>query len=129
MDELKAAEIDVILHGVNAMQKTAWSVNTDILNLINEMFELGVEWCPSIPPRWNEPELNSDDFQLETKQQWAAFYKEKNRIEASNRESSAKRISFNSTMEAAEEFSEFDEFFFGYNLDFRGRIYAVSAYN
>ena len=129
MDELKSSEIDVILHGVNAMQKTAWSVNTDILNLINEMFELGVEWCPSIPPRWNETEINSDDFQLETKQQWAAFYKEKNRIEASNRESAAKRISFNSTMEAAEEFSEYDEFFFGYNLDFRGRIYAVSAYN
>jgi len=129
MDELKHADIDVVLHGVNAMQRTAWSVNKDILNLVNELWDAGVEWCPSIPPRWNETEILAEDFELESKQQWAAFYKEKNRIDAANRESAAKRISFSSTMATAEEFSEFDEFFFGYNLDFRGRVYAVSAYN
>jgi|TARA_R110002074_G_scaffold144049_5_gene291483 DNA-directed RNA polymerase len=129
MADLKHTNIDVVLHAVNAMQRTAWSVNKDILNLVNEMWDNGVEWCDSIPPRFNEEPAKEEDFELETKQQWAAYYKEKNRIEASNRESAAKRIAFSSTMSTAQEFSEYDEFFFGYNLDFRGRVYAVSAYN
>jgi len=129
MDELRHTDIDVVLHSINAMQHTAWSVNKDILNLVNEMWDNGVEWCDSIPPRFNEPEINADNFELETKQQWAAFYKEKNRIDAANRESAAKRIAYSSTIATAQEFSEFDEFYFGYNLDFRSRVYAISQYN
>ena len=129
LEELKNCDIDVVLHSVNAMQRTPWAVNKDVLNLINELWDNGVEWCPSVPARYNETELNQDDFELETKQQWAAFYKEKNRIDASNRESAAKRIAFNCTITTAEEFAQHEEFYFGYNLDFRGRVYAVTAYN
>ncbi len=129
LEELKSCEIDVVLHSVNAMQATPWAVNKDILNLINELWDNGIEWCPSIPTRFNETELSEDDFELETKQQWAAFYKEKNRIDAANRESAAKRIAFTTMLTTAEEYAAFDEFFFGYCLDFRGRVYAVGSYN
>ena len=59
----------------------------------------------------------------------ATFFKERARVQASNREHKAKRIAFATTMDTATEYSEYDEFFFGYNLDFRGRVYAVCAYN
>ena len=129
LEDLKHQNIDIVLHAVNAMQHTAWAVNKDMLNLANELFDSGVEWCPSIPAKYNEPELDPDHQTCETKEEWAAFYKEKNRIEAGNRETGSKRIAFSSSMVIAEEFSEYNEFFFGYNLDFRGRVYSVSSYS
>ncbi len=128
-EELENADIEIILHSVNSMQKTAWQVNKPLLKIINDLWDAGVEWCPSIPHRYNEPEPDMEDHDMENEQVRAAFYKERARVQSANREYKAKRISFASTMDAAQEYSEYDEFFFGYNLDFRGRVYAVCAYN
>lgn len=128
-EELKHADMDVVLAGVNAMQNTAWSVNKPILELITEFWEAGIEWCDSIPQRYNEEEPTADDYPMNTKEEKAAFYQELNRVRAGNREFNAKRISFLSLLDTATEFSQYKEFYFGYNLDFRGRVYSVSSYN
>jgi DNA-directed RNA polymerase len=41
----------------------------------------------------------------------------------------SKRFAFVSMTDTAQEFSQYDEFYFGMQLDFRGRVYSVSSYN
>jgi DNA-directed RNA polymerase len=129
-DELKHCDIDLLMYSVNAMQKTAWTVNKPILKLMTEMKELGIEWCPSLPSGVKElpptPLQNFDEATIEEK---AAFAQERNRIDVGNRVMDSKSFAFNSFLATAAEFSQYDEFYFGYQLDFRGRVYSVSSYN
>ena len=128
-EELENADMEIVLHAVNSMQRTAWSVNKPILKVINDLWDAGVEWCPSIPAKYNEEEPNRDEYDMDCEQSRASYFKERARVQAANRENAAKRIAFATTMDTASEYSQYPEFYFGYNLDFRGRVYAVSAYN
>lgn len=129
-EELKHADMDVVLHSLNAMQRTAWQVNPDIYPLLQEMYSAGIEWVKSIPSLYNEPLPEyPEDYDDYTKEQRAAFVQERFRIQTLNDENKSKRIAYASMMDAAEEFKDYDQFYFGYNLDFRGRVYAVSGYN
>jgi len=129
-DELKNSDIDVVLYAVNAMQKTAWSVNKPILKLMNEMYENQVKWCSSIPTMEKEPQpAPLKSFDEATRQEKAAFAQERNRVDVGNRVMDSKKFAFTSMLKTASEFSQYDEFFFGYQLDFRGRVYSVSSYN
>jgi len=129
-EELKHTEMDLVLDSVNAIQKTAWSVNKPILKLLTEMWEAGVEWCPSIPSRYNEeepPHLENYDEASITER--AAYAQERNRVRVTNRENMSKRFAYVAMVDTATEFSQYDEFYFGMQLDFRGRVYSVSPYN
>lgn len=129
-EELRNTDIDVVLAGVNAMQRTAWTINQPILNLINELWEAGAQWCPSIPSRYNEEEpAPLEDYENATVQEKAAHVSELMRVRVANREARAKRISFNAMLDVALEYQNYPEFYIGYNLDFRGRVYAVPAFN
>ncbi len=128
--ELKHADMDVVLHSVNAMQRTAWQVNSDMYNIVEEMFMNGLDWCPSIPPAHNEPRYRwPENYDALTKDERAACAQERHRIEVSNRENESKRAAMRSMLSTAEEFKDAAQFYLGYNLDFRGRVYSVSSFN
>jgi len=129
-DELKHCDIELLMYSVNAMQQTAWSVNKPILKLMNEMYENQVKWCGSIPATEPEPKPEPlKSFNEATIEEKAAFAQERNRVDVGNRVMDSKRVAFTSMLDTAKEFSQYDEFFFGYQLDFRGRVYSVSSYN
>ena len=126
-EELRNTDIDVVLHAVNSMQKTAWSINKPMLELVTELWESGAEWCPSIPNKFNENPPEMIDYEISTIEQKAAYISDCNRVRVSNREQKAKRIAFTSLLDLADEYKDFDAWYLGYNLDFRGRIYSVSG--
>jgi DNA-directed RNA polymerase len=129
-EDLKHADMDVVLYAVNAIQKTAWSVNKPILKLLTEMWEAGVEWCPSIPSRYNEDDpLPLENYEEASIVERAAYAQERNRVRVTNRENMSKRFAYVALVDTATEFAQYDEFYFGMQLDFRGRVYSVSSYN
>ena len=129
-EELKSADMDVVLHSVNAMQQTAWAVNKDMHDLVGEMYFNGVKWCPSIPSVTSEPRVPfPDNYNELTKEERAVLAQERYRIDSANRENESRRAAFVAMYNTADEFKEYDAFYFGYNLDFRGRVYAVSSFN
>jgi len=126
--ELRNSDIDVVLHAVNAMQKTAWSINKPMLSLVKELWDAQVTWCPSIPRRTAEAKPEYRDITELTVQEKAIYWGEIHRVEVSNREDKSKRAAFSALLELADEYKDFDAWYLGYNLDFRGRIYSVSGF-
>ena len=129
-DELKHTDMDIVLYSLNAMQGTAWRINKPILKLITEMWEAGIDWCPSIPTRYNEEEPEKlEDFDNASIQEKATYAQERSRVRTANREAMSKRLAYVSMMDTATEFSEHEEFFFPMQMDFRGRCYSVSSFS
>jgi DNA-directed RNA polymerase len=129
-EELRNSDIDVVLHAVNAMQKTAWRINTPMVELITELYENEVGWCSSIPAKHAEDApARLEDYASATIEEKAAYIQEANRVKVSNREARSKRFSFSFILDTANAYAEYPAFWLPYNLDFRGRIYSVSAFN
>ena len=129
-EELKHTDMDVVLYSLNAMQGTAWTINKPILKLITEMWEAGIDWCPSIPARYNEEEPEKlEDYDNASIQERAAYAQERSRVRVANREEMSKRLAYVSMMDTATEFSEHEEFYFPMQMDFRGRCYSVSSFS
>ena len=94
--------MDVVLYSINAMQGTAWSVNKPILKLLTDMWEAGVDWCPSIPSRHNQEEPEKlEDYDNASIQERAAYAQERNNVRIANREEMSKRFAFVSMTDTA----------------------------
>ena len=130
-DRLKAlyenAKMPKVYQTVNALQHTEWQINNDVLNVMNNLWESGstLGGIPSkadleLPPK----PLDMND--AEAFKQWKrdASAAHRNHIEATSA-----RIAFSMTIDVATRFSSFKRIFMPYQVDFRGRIYAVPQLN
>jgi len=127
---------DPVLHriAINKLQKTPWKINTKVLKVQREVYEKGLSiGMPSnemiTPPEFPEhlkdiDKENYTDLQKEELTLW------KERAKAAyGRENQRKGqvLSYIRSSKLALELSEWDEFYFAYNCDFRGRIYCTTA--
>lgn len=118
-----------VYSAVNTIQNTAWKINKKVLAVINEIIrweECPVGKVPSMNP--NKPtqvteEEVADPILLKAwKRNASAIYrKEKARV--------SRRMSMEFMVEQANKFSAFKAIWFPYNMDWRGRVYAVSMFN
>ena len=135
LERYRDVEMPEVYKAINLIQETAWKINTDVLAVVNQV----VNWdnCPvsEIPsinkapkPVMPEDYLNEDgtvkdaDKVKNWKREAAAIYrKEKAR--------QSKRLSLEFALEQANKFSKYDAIYFPYNLDWRGRVYAIPMFN
>lgn len=119
---------------VNKMQRTAWSINHDVLKVQSIIHEksLGIG-MPSNqvikPPVFPEHLSEIPKDQLSERQQleirdWklmakVAYGREKQR--------KGQILAYMQTYKLAKELSSWDKFYFVYNCDFRGRIYCATT--
>lgn len=128
LDELKNTDMPIIYDAVNALQRTAWQVNSGVLEVMEQLWEGGSE-IAGIPPRDGiqvPPVPHDIDTNEEAKKEW--------RIQAAkthlqNLSLLGQRIGFNMALGLARRYEKFRKLFFPYQLDFRGRIYAVPHLN
>lgn len=126
-EELSNTDIPVVLHAVNAMQRTPMRINMIMLNLIDDFWQSGVTWCPSIPAEYGEPTPPREDITDWPADKRAEYWSNFHRVEVNNRENASKRASFYAGLKLAHEYKDFSQIFFGYQLDFRGRIYPING--
>ncbi|MGL5567195.1 MAG: DNA-directed RNA polymerase, partial [Plesiomonas sp.] len=122
-------EMPQVYSAINIIQNTAWKINPDVLRVVNEI----VHWdnCPveDVPsadamPKPKCPEEIAADPELlkKWKRNAAGLYrKEKAR--------QSRRLSLEFALEQANKFADYDAIWFPYNMDWRGRVYAVSMFN
>lgn len=122
------------INAVNKIQQTKWQINTDILRVVDHVFKHGLCWkIPSAQPI-EIPKLQDDlaciskdqydDAQWDEFKYWKAQAKQAYREEARRK---GQVLQFHQTIKLARELSEWDEFYFAYSCDFRGRVYCATT--
>lgn len=128
LDELKNTDMPIVYEAVNALQRTPWQINSQILEVMNTLWDNGSE-LGGLPPREGIP-MPQVPHDIDTNEDAKREY----RIQAAkthmqNLSILGQRIGFSIALGIAKRFEPFRKIYFPYQLDFRGRIYAVPHLN
>ena len=125
--ELRHFDMPSVYKAVNAMQRTAYKVNTFVLDTLQEIWDSGIH-LPSLPPSENFP-IPGKPLDIATnKEARTAWKREAVIIHTENNRLDSKRLLLRKTIEIAKKFRTESALYMVYQLDFRGRIYAVPNY-
>ncbi|QNL29322.1 DNA-directed RNA polymerase [Pasteurella phage vB_PmuP_PS07] len=124
----KYVEMPLVYQAVNIAQNTAWKINTKVLDVINAVKnERDPIGCIPTAHLGEPPEK---PFDIDTNEQALKEWKEKAVEFYKFRDTNiSRRLRMESTLHIAEKFAEFERIYFPYNLDWRGRVYAIPSFN
>lgn len=118
-----------VYKAVNIAQDTPWKINKKVLAVANEI----VNWtnCPlkevpalergPLPEKPEDIDENPEALKAWKKEASAVYRKEKARV--------SRRLSMEFSLGQANKFSQFKSIWFPYNMDWRGRVYAIPMFN
>ena len=132
----READMPFVYEGLNAIQNTAWRVNSRILRVIldlrTEGSQLGglpdpepnplpekPDWMLRGVPKNDQTEQQTDELRIWKRE--ASAVKESNNLRAS------KLIEWLTAISLAKQFDSFPAIWFPHNLDFRGRTYPICS--
>jgi len=123
---LSEADLSPIFKMVNALQRTPWAINTQVLDVAFYLMDLGTGLA-GLPNRVLELPAKPHDIAT-NKEAKVAWSREAGRIWRGNIESKMQRLQAWKTIKIAQEFRKYDKIYFPYSLDFRGRIYTIPSH-
>lgn len=121
---LQAADLSRVMSSVNAIQRTAWTIEKRTLDVLKALIDRGHE-IAGLPPMIDDPvptkPIDIDTNEAARKQWKRAAVQVHNR----NRSMFSRRMLAIKTKAIAEEYAQYPAIYFPHQLDFRGRVYAV----
>jgi len=131
LEEMKNHDMPMEYAAVNALQKTKWAVNQQLLDVMQAAWDSGAVW-KDLPQRNDNvippspfPNLDKEAMTEDQRQRFVAWKHMASRIHQQNARIKSKRIQFARTLQLAQRFSKYEGFYFPYQMDFRGRKYTV----
>lgn len=122
---VSSGALDDVLLSINALQRTAWSVNTRVLDALEYVYNRNIP-CGGLPMA-DKKEPDPAPLSLEGLDQdhpdVKAYRAYCFTIHESNRRIVGKRIMATRAFQLARKFSEFSSIYFPHDLDSRGRAY------
>lgn len=115
-----------VYDAVNIIQNTPWKVNKKVLDVVNMVEKLNNTPIDDIPQM--EP-LKPEDYSGETEEELKAWKKAAAGIYRREKARQSRRLSLSFIVNQANKFSQFKAIWFPYNMDWRGRVYAVPMFN
>lgn len=115
-----------VYDAVNIIQNTPWKVNKKVLDVVNMVEKLNNTPIDDIPQM--EP-LKPEDYAGETEDELKAWKKSAAGIYRREKARQSRRLSLSFIVNQANKFSQFKAIWFPYNMDWRGRVYAVPMFN
>ncbi|MEG2886399.1 MAG: DNA-directed RNA polymerase [Aurantimicrobium sp.] len=127
----EGTDLTVVLRMLNYHQKVKWRINTKILGLVKNMVAKGFETdcvisklglTPPERPDFLDTTDELSEAQTEVFKKWKRLKRD---WHTKTMQRGKKAIVMNSVLREAEELAGLMEFYFGYQADDRGRMYAV----
>lgn len=134
---------------VNKAQATPWRINKRVLEVINHITDnnirdyekakhnfrciAGIPYQEYVnvddlikPEAYGEMEMGDRGYKRHKKREdYTTYYTAREGLLTKLEAGNSRRIVFAIAMDLAKEFSKYDEFYFSYKADFRGRLYPV----
>lgn len=135
---LEGWEMPKVYSAINAIQKTAWKINTKVLDVLHELYNRGKE-IPEIDlPAISELDLPTKPWGVLNDAEWEMYKAKYPEIVAEwkvvtrnmhnkNATQKSKRILYSSLLNVATKFRDEEELYFCYSLDWRGRVYPIQS--
>jgi DNA-directed RNA polymerase, mitochondrial len=128
LSDLRDVEMPIVYEAINSLQRTPWQINSQVLKVMAELWENG-SVVAGLPPR-DGVEMPPRPHDIETSEESRKEYRIASaKAHMQNLSMTGKRIAFNISLNIAKRYEKFRRIFFPYQLDFRGRIYAVPHLN
>ena len=128
LEELRNIDMPIVYEAINAIQQTAWQINSQVLGVLKHLWDSG-STIAGLPPKEGLPPPVQPHDIATNEESRAEWRKSSFKIHQENLSILGTRISFDSTLKIAKRYESFRRIFFPYQLDFRGRIYAVPHLN
>lgn len=124
LEELRNVDMPIVYEAVNAIQRTAWQINSRVLEVMKTLWEAGSA-IAGLPPKDGLP-LPVKPYDIDTNLEAQAEYRKAAfKVHQENLSIMGSRIGLSMTLDIATRYEKFKRIYFPYQLDFRGRIYAV----
>ena len=120
------------MQAVNAVQQTAWKINTDVLGVVREVWSknlgLGIPFTePIVIPSAPTLSQDKDSWTPDEAKAFANWKSEATAAYTRDKERVAKLVMLGKTLSLCKKFEGKDKFYFVYNCDFRGRQYCITS--
>ena len=128
LEELNHVDMPIVYEAVNALQRTPWQINSQVLEVMENLWDSN-STIAGIPPR-DGLELPPKPHDIDTNQEARKEYRaQAARVHVENLSIRGHRVAFHITLDIAKRYNQYKKIFMPYQLDFRGRIYAVPHLN
>jgi DNA-directed RNA polymerase len=129
------AEMPEVLSAVNAMQRTGWRVNERVAEVMREVWHKNLSIgmprsepyvLPKCPLAEDQvaAELAEDSPDRRAFEEWKAAARE---IHTMEKERVSQNLAVSRTLRMATDMGKYDAFYYVYQCDFRGRVYATAS--
>ena len=128
MEELQNIDMPIVYAAVNALQHTPWQINSQVLEVMDNLWETGssIAGLPSRDGLMMPSKPFDIDTNEEAKREWRI---QAAKVHTQNLSIMSQRVAFNMALGVAKRYEKYRKLYFPYQLDFRGRIYAVPQLN
>lgn len=133
IEKFNQRDVSIEYKCVNALQHTPWRVNSFVCDVLRTAWNSGQQW-QGLPPRDNAPvppypfAVDPKFLREDQKAEFKEFKSKRNKIYTENARNLSRRIQVERTIQLAEEYLAHDDFWFVWQLDFRGRKYPVESF-
>lgn len=141
-----ADEMPVVYDSLNALQSTRWRINPRVHAVLTEVWERGLPvaklpdrediqfcQCPQcdqmVPLAATDTRHKSDHICFEDPEVLREWKMRAFKLHSKNISTRSKRMSLAKTLNIAGIYADFEAIYFPYQLDFRGRVYAIPSFN
>lgn len=130
---LRKSDLSEVLTAVNRIQSTPWRVNKQVFAVMRDVWNknLRIGMPPSepyqIPACPLPPDLKKADMNEQQMEEFMNWKSEAAYLHTAERERISKCFQVARSIRMAAEYEQYEQFWFVYQCDFRGRMYAATA--
>ena len=122
LQELENVDLSKVLDPINALQSTPWRVNPVMVEVLDHVFSRSLK-VKGLPPA-DDQQVPAPPPGIEDSEELAAEYRRDcYMVHDTNRRMISKRISILRMISMARRFAQYENIYFPYDLDSRGRAY------
>lgn len=125
-EDLRHQMMPAVYDAINAIQETAWRINTPILNVVREIWDGGgvLGGLPAREPESLPGRPHDYDTDEEAKKRWK---REAADVHDRNSKLVSARLAMSQRLWVGAKFASEEAIYFPHSLDFRGRVYPLST--